>query len=203
MAKRLCKMNRKQIAESLGDIHRLVIAPKFVCRSCARSSASKDTLCKPAAIPPQKCQDKSLVEQQACGLLAEALPSSSTLSHSVQSKASVLAPEQSAEKAAIVKRVVERVKEKKLAAKVAAVASATKLDAPAMFDLSDKKALKKAKKAVKKHYKQQKKLLKLAKKQQKLLKRQRKLEARNAKLEVLLPTPSNTLMSDKRQTPIH
>ncbi|UTZ26564.1 hypothetical protein HB761_07105 [Vibrio campbellii] len=195
MAKRLCKMSRKQIAENLGDIHRLVVAPKFVCRSCARSSASKDTLCKPAAIPPQKCQDKPLSEQQACGLLVEALPTSSL----TQDSPIIMAPEQSAEKAAIVKRVVERVKEKKLAA----VTSTTKLEAPAMFDLSDKKALKKAKKAVKKHYKQQKKLLKLAKKQQKLLKRQRKLEARNAKLEVLLPTPPNTLMSTSSQAKVH
>ena len=199
MAKRLCKMSRKQIAESLGDIHRLVVAPKFVCRSCARSSASKNTLCKPAAIPPQKCQDKPLSEQQACGLLAEALPTPSL----TQDTPIIMAPEQSAEKAAIVKRVVERVKEKKLAAKVAAVTPTTKLEAPAMFDLSDKKALKKAKKAVKKHYKQQKKLLKLAKKQQKLLKRQRKLEARNAKLEVLLPTPPNTLMSTRSQAKVH
>ncbi len=199
MAKRLCKMSRKQIAESLGDIHRLVVAPKFVCRSCARSSSSKDTLCKPAAIPPQKCQDKPLSEQQACGLLVEALPTSSL----TQDTPIIMVPEQSAEKAAIVKRVVERVKEKKLAAKVAAVSSTTKLEAPAMFDLSDKKALKKAKKAVKKHYKQQKKLLKLAKKQQKLLKRQRKLEARNAKLEVLLPTPPNTLMSASSQAKVH
>ncbi|KNY41505.1 hypothetical protein AKG94_18725 [Vibrio harveyi] len=199
MAKRLCKMSRKQIAESLGDIHRLVVAPKFVCRSCARSSASKNTLCKPAAIPPQKCQDKPLSEQQACGLLVEALPTSSL----TQDTPIIMAPEQSAEKAAIVKRVVERVKEKKLAAKVAAVTPTTKLEAPAMFDLSDKKALKKAKKAVKKHYKQQKKLLKLAKKQQKLLKCQRKLEARNAKLEVLLPTPPNTLMSASSQAKVH
>ncbi|HDM8210052.1 TPA: hypothetical protein P0E22_000030 [Vibrio harveyi] len=199
MAKRLCKMSRKQIAESLGDIHRLVVAPKFVCRSCARSSASKNTLCKPAAIPPQKCQDKPLSEQQACGLLAEALPTPSL----TQDTPIIMAPEQSVEKAAIVKRVVERVKEKKLAAKVAAVTSTTQLEAPAMFDLSDKKALKKAKKAVKKHYKQQKKLLKLAKKQQKLLKRQRKLEARNAKLEVLLPTPPNTLMSTSSQAKVH
>ncbi len=199
MAKRLCKMSRKQIAESLGDIHRLVVAPKFVCRSCARSSASKNTLCKPAAIPPQKCQDKPLSEQQACGLLAEALPTPSL----TQDTPIIMAPEQSVEKAAIVKRVVERVKEKKLAAKVAAVTPTTKLEAPAMFDLSDKKALKKAKKAVKKHYKQQKKLLKLAKKQQKLLKRQRKLEARNAKLEVLLPTPPNTLLSTSSQAKVH
>ncbi len=199
MAKRLCKMSRKQIAESLGDIHRLVVAPKFVCRSCARSSASKDSLCKPAAIPPQSCQDKPIAEQQACGLLVEALPS-----HSLAQEAPIMmTAEQNLEKAAIVKRVVERVKEKKLAAKVAAVTSATQLETPAMFDLSDKKALKKVKKAVKKHYKQQKKLLKLAKKQQKLLKRQRKLEARNAKLEVLLPTPSTALMSASSQAKMH
>ncbi|KIP76040.1 hypothetical protein SN10_06615 [Vibrio harveyi] len=197
MAKRLCKMSRKQIAESLGDIHRLVVAPKFVCRSCARSSASKDSLCKPAAIPPQSCQDKPIAEQQACGLLAEALPS-----HSLAQEAPIMmTAEQNIEKAAIVKRVVERVKEKKLAAKVAA--ATTQLETPAMFDLSDKKALKKAKKAVKKHYKQQKKLLKLAKKQQKLLKRQRKLEARNAKLEVLLSTPSTALMSASSQAKMH
>ncbi|ARC18590.1 hypothetical protein ABLB37_15745 [Vibrio parahaemolyticus] len=190
MSKRLCKMNRKQIAANLGDIHRLVVAPKFVCRSCARSSASKDSLCKPAAIPPQKCQDKPLNEQQACGLLAEALPAQSIS----------VTPKHSAEKAAIVKRVVERVKEKKQAAKVVTPVS---MAAPALFDLADKKALKKAKKALKKHYKQQKKLLKVAKKQQKLLKRQRKLEARNAKLEVLLPTPPNALMGVSSQAKVH
>ncbi len=103
MAKRLCKMSRKQIAAELGDIHRLVVAPKFVCRSCARSSSAKDTLCKPAAIPPQKCQDKPLSEQQACGLLVEALPA----------QAIPVTTKQSNEKAAIVRRVVERVKEKK------------------------------------------------------------------------------------------
>ncbi|EDP58793.1 hypothetical protein [Vibrio sp. AND4] len=199
MAKRLCKMSRKQIAESLGDIHRLVVEPKFVCRSCARSSASKDTLCKPAAIPPQKCQDKPLSEQQACGLLAEALPTSPRN----REASIIMAPEQGAEKTAIVKRVVERAKEKKLAAKVAAVTSATKFEAPVMFDLSDKKALKKAKKAVKKYYKQQKKLLKLAKNQQKLLKQQRKLEARNAKIEILLPMPPNASTSSSSQAKVH
>jgi hypothetical protein len=190
MAKRLCKMNRKQIATNLGDIHRLVVAPKFVCRSCARSSASKNTLCKPAAIPPQACQDKPLHEQQACGLLAEALPAEPI----------AVTPKQSAEKAAIVKRVVERVKEKKLAAQVT---PPVVLKAPDLFDLADKKSLKKAKKTLKKHYKQQKKLLKLAKKQQKLLKRQRKLEARNAKLEVMLPTPLTAVMSESQQAKVH
>ncbi|EMD79319.1 hypothetical protein C408_2243 [Vibrio diabolicus E0666] len=190
MAKRLCKMSRKQIAAELGDIHRLVVAPKFVCRSCARSSAAKDTLCKPAAIPPQKCQDKPLNEQQSCGLLAEALP--------VQPIP--MTTKQSNEKAAIVKRVVERVKEKKQAEKSL---EPVRTDAPVWFDLADKKSLKKAKKALKKHYKQQKKLLKVAKKQQKLLKRQRKLEARNAKLEVLLPAPPNALMGASSQAKVH
>ncbi len=191
MAKRLCKMNRKQIAANLGDIHRLVVAPKFVCRSCARSSASKNTLCKPAAIPPQACQDKPLHEHQACGLLAEALPD----------KPIALTREQSVEKAAIVKRVVERAKAKKLAAKVAA--PVTDLKAPDLFDLADGKALKKAKKALKKQYKQQKKLLKLMKKQQKMLKRQRKLEKRNAQLEALLPTPLNAFSSNNQQAKVH
>ncbi|EMG7548070.1 hypothetical protein [Vibrio alginolyticus] len=190
MSKRLCKMNRKQIAANLGDIHRLVVAPKFVCRSCARSSASKDSLCKPAAIPPQKCQDKPLSEQQACGLLVEALPA----------QAIPVTTKQSDEKAAIVRRVVERVKEKKQAEKSP---EPVRADAPVWFDLADKKSLKKAKKALKKHYKQQKKLLKVAKKQQKLLKRQRKLEARNAKLEVLLPTPPNALMNAISQAKVH
>ncbi len=191
MAKRLCKMNRKQIATNLGDIHRLVVAPRFVCRSCARSSASKTTLCKPAAIPPQACQDKPLHEQQACGLLAEALPA----------EPMAVTQRQSAEKAAIVKRVVERAKEKKLAAKVAAPVADVK--APDLFDLADEKALKKAKKALKKQYKQQKKLLKLAQKQQKLLKHQRKLEKRNAQLDALLPTPLNAFISDSQQAKVH
>ena len=111
-----------------------------------------------------------------------------------------MTPKQSAEKAAIVKRVVERVKEKKLAAQVT---PPVVLKAPDLFDLADKKSLKKAKKTLKKHYKQQKKLLKLAKKQQKLLKRQRKLEARNTKLEVMLPTPLTAVMSESQQAKVH
>ncbi len=51
MNKRLCKLNRHDITSQLGDIHQIVAAPKFLCRSCARSSSDKNTLCKPAAIP--------------------------------------------------------------------------------------------------------------------------------------------------------
>lgn len=158
MAKRLCKMNRKQIAENLGDIHRLVVEPKYVCRSCARSSAESASLCKPAAIPPQHCQNKPLQEQQSCALLAEALPP------------------RSEEKAQAVRRVVEKVKQKAQLQKVITT------DKPAdditlnVVDLADEKAVKKANKALKKQFKQQKKLLKLVKKQNKLLKRQKKLE---------------------------
>ena len=75
MAKRFCKLNRRDITEHLGEIHRLVSEPKFVCRSCARSSADKANLCKPAAIPPASCQSKPDSEKVACGLLAETLTS--------------------------------------------------------------------------------------------------------------------------------
>ncbi|MBW3697691.1 hypothetical protein EK599_18560 [Vibrio sp. T187] len=77
MAKRFCKLNRRDISEHLGEIHSLVTEPKFVCRSCARSSADKNNLCKPAAIPPASCQSKPDAEKVACGLLAETLPSRS------------------------------------------------------------------------------------------------------------------------------
>lgn len=168
MAKRFCKMNRKQIAENLGDIHRLVVEPKYLCRSCARSSASKDSLCKPSAIPPQACQNKPLEQQQSCALLAEALPNTQANLPSEQ-------------KAQAVRRVVERVKEKALLQKAQLQSSQTETVASEMFNLEDKKALKKAKKAkkaIKKHYRQQKKLLKLADKQRKLIKKQKKLESK-------------------------
>nr|WP_217906461.1 hypothetical protein [Vibrio sp. JPW-9-11-11] len=148
-------MNRKQIVENLGDIHRLVVEPKYVCRSCARSSSDNSSLCKPAAIPPQACQNKPISEQQKCGLLAEAQPS----------------PRPSLQKAQAVRRIVERVKHKAQQPKSIVIEQAT-------AELIDKKAIKKAKKAAKKQFKQQKKLIKLAKKHNKLLKKQRKLAAR-------------------------
>ncbi len=177
MSKRLCKMSRKQIADNLGEIHRLVVEPKFVCRSCARSSASKGSLCKPAAIPPQVCQTAPVEQQRACGLLAEALPApieSSINNHSER-------------KAQAVRRVIERVKEKSARHQVDhAIHEVSVIPAAPSLDLSDKKALKKAKKALKQQYKQQKKLFKLAKKQHKLLKRQRKLEAQVSENQALV-----------------
>lgn len=158
-------MNRKQIAENLGDIHRLVVEPKYLCRSCARSSASKESLCKPSAIPPQACQSKPLEQQQSCALLAEALPNSQ--------------PHQpSPHKAEAVRKVVDRVKEKISQQKAVPQLGQMESSAIGAFDLTNKKALKQAKKALKKHYKQQKKLLKLAKKQRKLIKKQNKLESK-------------------------
>lgn len=74
MAKRFCKLNRRDITEHLGEIHSLVTEPKFVCRSCARSSSDQANLCKPTAIPPIDCQNKPVEEKVACGLLAETLP---------------------------------------------------------------------------------------------------------------------------------
>lgn len=168
-------MNRKQIAENLGDIHRLVIEPKFVCRSCARSSASQATLCKPAAIPPQQCQDKPVEQQRACGLLAEALPKSVT-AESIADK-----------KAQAVRRVIDKVKQKSAQPAERAKSEPVKVSKP-LLDFSDDLSIKAAKKALKKQYKQQKKLLKLAKKQRKLLKKQQKIEARiDVQMPVILP----------------
>lgn len=51
MTKRLCKLSRVEIAEQLNDIHRLVVQPRFVCHSCARSAQDSERLCKPVEIP--------------------------------------------------------------------------------------------------------------------------------------------------------
>ncbi|HFQ5346003.1 hypothetical protein QX226_18260 [Vibrio vulnificus] len=60
MTKRFCKMDRREIASQLGEIHQLVAAPKYLCRSCARASSSKSSLCKPQAIPSLKSKAKPL-----------------------------------------------------------------------------------------------------------------------------------------------
>ncbi|WP_198517356.1 hypothetical protein [Vibrio sp. HA2012] len=51
MAKRLCKFNRRDIADNLGIIHSLVKEPRYLCQTCARTSADKAVLCRPASIP--------------------------------------------------------------------------------------------------------------------------------------------------------
>lgn len=50
MALRLCKLSRHDIVESLSDIHQIVAEPKYLCRSCARCSSDKKSLCKPEAL---------------------------------------------------------------------------------------------------------------------------------------------------------
>ncbi|MDN3679596.1 hypothetical protein QWZ04_04535 [Vibrio tapetis subsp. quintayensis] len=72
MTRRLCKLNRHDIASNLGDIHALIASPKYMCRSCSRAASDKNHLCKPAAIPPKSCLDKPREEQ--CGLVLESLP---------------------------------------------------------------------------------------------------------------------------------
>ena len=73
MVKRLCKYNRSDIADRLGEIHSLVIESKFLCRFCARSSSDKESLCKPFAIPSKECQDKPISQKRRCAVLVDTL----------------------------------------------------------------------------------------------------------------------------------
>jgi len=189
VAKSLCKMNRKQIADNLGEIHRLVSDAKYICRSCARSSSAKDSLCKPAAIPPKACQNQPIEQQKSCALLAEALPKQAQTESSIQ-------------KAQAVRRVVERVKQKAARPQPLIEAQQTEAALPDVGELSDKKAIKSAKKALKKYYKQQKKLLKLAKKQHKLAKRQHKLEAQ-LPTQIAIATATSELTDTRSGNNIH
>ncbi|MDN3700561.1 DUF3450 domain-containing protein [Vibrio artabrorum] len=154
MAKRLCKLNRRDITEHLGEIHRLVTQPKFVCQSCARSSANEVNLCKPIAIPPLDGQVKPDEEQLACG------PFSETLSVSE-------------------KTLSEALKINKLSLKNTPLDTPV-ID----VNSDEKAELKRAKKAVKKQEKYNKKLAKMIKKQQKLFKKSQELESELEHLNV-------------------
>ncbi|MEZ9297032.1 hypothetical protein AB4176_19930 [Vibrio splendidus] len=161
MAKRFCKLNRRDITEHLGEIHSLVTQPKFVCRSCARSSSDQANLCKPTAIPPIDCQNKPVEEKVACGLLAETLPTPEVslieVMDSVEPAVQIFDP---ASIEAADKVSLKKAKLKKL-----------------MAVGDDKAELKRAKKAAKKQEKYNKKLAKMIKKQQKLFKKSQKLES--------------------------
>lgn len=50
MSKRLCKLSRADIAQNMGMIYSIVSEAKYVCRSCARASQQKASLCKPMTI---------------------------------------------------------------------------------------------------------------------------------------------------------
>ncbi|MEZ9405754.1 hypothetical protein [Vibrio sp. 10N.286.48.F5] len=177
MAKRFCKLNRRDITEHLGEIHSLVTEPKFLCRSCARSSADQANLCKPTAIPPLGCQNKPVEEKVACGLLAETLPApelslaeiNEAIEPSVQMfdpAAADMAPELAKKEAA-----QKKAKLKKLMAKASG---------------DEKAELKQAKKAAKKQEKYNKKLAKMIKKQQKLFKKSQKLESELERINLQL-----------------
>jgi hypothetical protein len=51
MGKRLCKLSRNEITQSLANIHQLVKQPLYLCRSCARSSSEQQWLCHPEPLP--------------------------------------------------------------------------------------------------------------------------------------------------------
>ncbi|WP_299692887.1 hypothetical protein [uncultured Vibrio sp.] len=180
MAKRFCKLNRRDITEHLGEIHSLVTEPKFVCRSCARSSADEANLCKPAAIPPLGCQNKPVAEKAACGLLAQTLPQPEvTLADVAEtSDAAVqvfdpsiasLTSKASSNREALNKLSSNKAKVKKLSLKK-----------------DEKKQLKRAKKATKKQQKYNKKLAKMVKKQQKLFKKSQKMEGKLERINLQL-----------------
>ncbi|KAA8671030.1 hypothetical protein [Vibrio gigantis] len=168
MAKRFCKLNRRDITEHLGEIHSLVTEPKFVCRSCARSSADQANLCKPTAIPPLGCQNKPVEEKAACGLLAETLPvpelSLAEINESIEPSVQIFDPAAADIAPHLAKKeaVQKKAKLKKLMAKASG---------------DEKAELKRAKKAAKKQEKYNKKLVKMIKKQQKLFKKSQKLES--------------------------
>lgn len=176
MAKRLCKMNRKQRDEDLSDLYRLVAKPKYLCRSCSRASSDKNTLCKPtsiASLASNSCNQTSFVHAPK--------PTSHPIS-SIQPL--------DRNKARAVKAVVERVKHNVANANKPTLANSIEIsnDVDSAIPELDKKVLKRAQKALKKHYKLQKKRLKLAKKQRKLLDKQTKLEA---KLAASKPSPNS------------
>jgi hypothetical protein len=45
-----CSLKKDDIKNNLDDIKRLVRAPRFVCRTCARAAHDETRLCKPVAI---------------------------------------------------------------------------------------------------------------------------------------------------------
>ncbi|MCG9556101.1 hypothetical protein BCT63_15700 [Vibrio kanaloae] len=181
MAKRFCKLNRRDITEHLGEIHSLVTEPKFVCRSCARSSADQANLCKPTAIPPLGCQSKPIEEKVVCGLLAETLPKPEiTLVEVVDTPDSAV---QMFDPSVAKKPSLKKAKLKKI-----------------MASNGQKKELKRAKKAAKKQEKYNKKLAKVIKKQQKLFKKSQKMESKleriNLQLDDVVFTESQSLVAN-------
>ncbi|WP_436322904.1 hypothetical protein ACSEYT_00355 [Vibrio cidicii] len=174
MAKRFCKMNRKEIADQLGEIHQLVAAPQYLCRACARSSAAKGSLCKPQAIPSLKALRQNAVQSEAKNEHIVSPPAPIVVKPSL--------PMESAE--------------------VTTSASAPLNDFAISLLSLNKKQLKKAKKALKKQRKYHKKLAKLAKKKAKQLKRREKLERKLHKFSGVLRVLNHT-QAVRQETPMH
>ncbi|MDK9737851.1 hypothetical protein KI655_11095 [Vibrio sp. D404a] len=197
MAKRFCKLNRRDISEHLGEIHRLVSEPKFVCRSCARSSADKANLCKPAAIPPASCQSKPDSEKAACGLLAETITAAPANALSQELAAKKLSSKELSSKELASKEqsrtAAAKNKSQLVVQKVRALKSVDK-PASSPAELLDKSELKRAKKVAKKQKKYNKKLAKMIKKQQKLYKKSQKLQSQ---LESINLKVDNTVLAAK------
>lgn len=169
MAKKMCKLNRRTIAASMGAVYSIVAEPKFVCRSCARSADKSANLCKPTPIPPKSCRSKvsTLNSIDDCALVAEA-KRTQTLSEVKEPKQSVVEVKPSKPEA---KRAEKAVAKAKLALEVP-TAEVVELE-PRV----DKKMLKKQRKALKKQKKLYKKLNKLLRKEQKLTQKRAKLDA--------------------------
>ncbi|WP_026842525.1 hypothetical protein [Citrifermentans bremense] len=52
--KPLCKWNKEEIKENLKELKKLVSAPRFVCRKCARAARKAGVLCKPEPLDEEK-----------------------------------------------------------------------------------------------------------------------------------------------------
>ncbi|MCL9782865.1 hypothetical protein M9194_15640 [Vibrio sp. S4M6] len=76
MVKRFCKMNRQEISSSLGQIHQLVSAPKYICRACIRTSSYKGSLCKPNLISTENIAPASPPAHQSTQSIRQTLNSS-------------------------------------------------------------------------------------------------------------------------------
>ncbi|GMM89614.1 hypothetical protein [Vibrio fortis] len=201
MAKRFCKLNRRDITEHLGEIHRLVSEPKFVCRSCARSSADKANLCKPAAIPPASCQSKPDSEKVACGLLAETLTSAPANALS-QEPLNLSSSSKSASNSKS-QLVVKKIQAKKLQDKKTQAIQVMDTQLSPSSELLDKSELKRAKKVAKKQKKYNKKLAKMIKKQQKLYKKSRKLQSQLESINLQVDSAALPMNSASKVSHIH
>jgi hypothetical protein len=163
MAKRLCKLRRHDISRELTSIHKLVAEPKFLCRSCARASADKNSLCKPAPLT----QTVDVVKQPLLNAMLTR-PSEKKLPQAEKRTPVVSAP-------------VIHTPATNTAPLAAADSDLSRLDV-------SKKQLKLAKKALKVQKKQLKKLSKALKKKIKAKKQVRKLQKQLTKLDaVALP----------------